>query len=150
MRLLKKVFTVVTIASVLTCCTWIVSANNSTLHVGAYVSKMTGTSDYSQISGANHTHCYVKLTGFQFEGYSQNVYPLSPHSPVNFGVCLYSYNPGNNPSLSQATSTSYIDSLNGGGSYPYLSGYGNVGSKYRLKAYNGCDLDCSVTFYWYA
>lgn len=150
MSIFKKIFTFVTMISVLVCNTWIVSANTSTLDVGGYVSKMTGTSDYSQIYGANHTYCYIKLTGFQFDGYSPNVYPLSPHDPVHFGVCMYSYNPGNSPLLSPATNTYYIDSLNGGGSYPYSPGYGNVGSKYRLHVYNGCDLDCSVTFYWFA
>lgn len=150
MRLLKKIFTVVMIVSIFASNSVIVSANNSTLDVGAYVSKITGTSDYSQIYGAKHTYCYIKLTGFQFDGYSLNVYPSNPHAPTNFGVCLYSYNPGNNPLLNQATSMSYIGSLNGGGSYPYLSGFGNVGSMYRLKVYNGCDLDCSATFYWFA
>ena len=150
MKCLKKSIVAALVSSLIVASSsWMVSANTSNLSIGGQQSVMTGTSDYSQIYGANHTYCYIDLTAFQFSGYQPGIKPTG-NGGVYWPIMLFSYNPGNAPVLSEAIEPQVINSINGGGSYSYKSGYGYVGSKYRLRAYNNCGIDCYTTFYWFA
>jgi len=148
-RIKNCLVAILVLSGILCCSSWVVSANTSYLTIGGQQSVMTGTSDYSQVYGAKHDYCYIDLTSFQFTGYQAGVKPTG-HGGVYWPIMLFSYNPGNAPELSEAINPQVINCINGGGSYAYISGYGNVGSKYRLRAFNNCGINCNTTFYWFA
>lgn len=148
-RLKRMIVSSLMLSLIVTCSSWAVSANTSNLSIGGQQSVMTGTSDYSQIYGARHTACYIDLTAFQFSGYQPGIKPTG-NGGVYWSIMLFSYNPGNAPELSEAIDPHVINHINGGGSFSYKSGYGNVGAQYRLRVFNNCGIDCNTTFYWFA
>ncbi len=141
----KTVFLSILICTVLFL-SFSVSANNSTLTV--YVSNgdaYTSIYDYSTISGVNHGSGYVRLDGFVFNGWTPNQMPYDGNG--NYYVIharLYTM------SLTKASNVVHFTSQGTGLSCTYLSGYGGVGTSYRLKTNSSYSGTYSADFYWYA
>ncbi|MBR5974341.1 MAG: hypothetical protein IK020_04070 [Clostridiales bacterium] len=148
MRSIRKILICSLMMLTIVCGSVAVNANTSTLYVttpggNAYSS----TSDYSQIVGSNHTYCYIHMNYFKFNGYGTDVFPTSG---TRINARLYSYNPGNTPEMSAATEVAHYYSSPDGGSVAYYSGFGTVGTKYRLKTNSNYNSLYHAEFYWYS
>ncbi len=146
MKSVKRGLMIFALVCTIVCCSVMVSANISPLTVSAGHTKFTDADDYSQIVGGNHTYGYAEMYGFKFNGgVPDNTMPTGCH----IYVMLYTYNPGS-VVMYAATNDAALTGQYSGVSPQYDSGYGNVGSKYRMRTHSDYSEGYTATFYWFA
>lgn len=153
MKKINKIMALIATVSVLIGCLFVVNANNSTLWVSAGGTTDTSTTDYSEITGANHTYCHIRLKYFHFTGFAENVMPKKPDNTTHLiHARLYSCDTNTMAMQYPAMDTAHFSqSSSYGYDYYYYSGFGTVGAKYRLRtnsSYSGSMYE--ARFYWYA